>query len=60
MGWPADHLGWTLRQQTNHLANGLSLNPADWAPVAGSSTTNKVVLTIDGTKPTEFYRLTYP
>jgi hypothetical protein len=46
--------------QTNNLNTGVSGNPADWAMVPGSDTTNQVWLPIITTKPTEFYRLQHP
>ena len=60
LSWPADHIGWRLLAQTNHLANGISANTNDWGTVSGSAGTNQVNITIDPTKPTEFYRLIYP
>ena len=58
--WPSDHIGWRLLAQTNHLANGISLNTNDWGTVANSTGTNQLTLPIDPAKPTEFYRLIYP
>jgi hypothetical protein len=60
IAWPADHKGWRLLVQTNHLAQGISINPLDWGTVAGSSATNQVNLPVDPAKATEFYRLVYP
>jgi autotransporter-associated beta strand protein len=60
LSWPADHIGWTLLMQTNNLARGISSNTNDWGAVSGSAGTNRVNLTIDPTKPAEFYRLVYP
>jgi len=60
LSWPADHTGWRLLVQTNHLAGGVSLNTNDWSTVAGSAGTNKVSILIDTHKPTEFYRMVYP
>ena len=60
LSWPADHLGWRLLVQTNHLALGISTNHLDWDTVAGSASTTSVAITISPAKPTEFYRLTYP
>ena len=60
MSWPADHTGWRLLQQTNHLAQGLSLNTNDWAEVSGSEFTNKEVLTVSPTNRMEFFRMAYP
>ena len=60
LSWPADHIGWRLLVQTNHLATGISVNLSDWATVANSAATNALTLPVDATKPTEFYRLVYP
>ena len=58
--WPADHIGWRLIAQTNHLANGISGNTNDWGTVSNSAGTNQLTLPIDPAKPMEFYRLIYP
>ena len=58
--WPADYVGWRLLAQTNHLAQGLSVITNDWGTVNGSAGTNQVDLSIDPTKPAEFYRLVFP
>lgn len=60
LSWPADHTGWRLLVQTNHLAAGLSSNTNDWATVPGSAGINQTNITMDPTKPAEFYRLVYP
>ena len=60
LSWPADHTGWRLLVQTNHLLTGISSNTNDWGTVAGSAATNQMTIPIDVTKPTEFYRLAYP
>ncbi|MEY4918130.1 MAG: hypothetical protein RL616_2043, partial [Verrucomicrobiota bacterium] len=60
LSWPADRIGWRLLQQTNNLANGVSRNTNDWATVANSSATNKVVIGIDRAKKAGFYRMVYP
>jgi hypothetical protein len=60
LSWPADHTGWRLLVQTNHLATGISLNTNDWTTVAGSAGINQTNITVDPAKKTEFYRLTYP
>ena len=60
LSWPADHTGWRLQIQTNHLANGVSGNTNDWGTVSGSTGTNQIIAPIDPTKPAEFYRLVYP
>jgi len=54
LAWPADHLGWTLQQQTNSLTTGLGTN---WVDVAGSTSIISTNITTDATKPTVFYRL---
>ena len=51
--WPADHIGWRLLSQTNLL------NPNDWGVVPGSTTTNRVDITIDSAQRAGFYRLAY-
>jgi autotransporter-associated beta strand protein len=49
---------WSLQMQTNSLATGLSTNWTTLIPAnSGINSTNIVV---DPTKPTVFYRLTYP
>ncbi len=55
LSWPAGE-GWRLEQQTNALSTGISTNWVDVTP-GSTSTTN---ITVDNTKPTVFYRLTYP
>ena len=52
--WPASHTGWTLQVQTNALATGLGTN---WADVAGSSATNRVVAPLNPAADAMFYRL---
>jgi cephalosporin-C deacetylase len=56
LSWPTDHTGWTLQVQTNPISIGLSTN---WYPVAGSTTTNRIVLPMGLTNGCEFYRLFY-
>jgi autotransporter-associated beta strand protein len=60
LSWPADHTGWTLLSQTNHLNMGLSANTNDWMRLPGSSATNSVVIPILPTQPGGYYRLVYP
>jgi hypothetical protein len=60
LAWPADHTGWRLLAQTNHLARGISASPGDWGTVTGSANTNRVIIPIDQTKPAEFYKMVYP
>jgi hypothetical protein len=57
LSWPADHTGWRLQAQTNSLSIGINTN---WADVNGSSSTNKVVVPINMTNGSVFYRLIYP
>jgi autotransporter-associated beta strand protein len=52
VSWPSDHLGWRLQVQTNSFVSGI------WTDVAGSTTTNQVVLTPNA--HTGVYRLVYP
>jgi hypothetical protein len=58
--WPLDHTGWRLLAQTNNLASGISRNTNDWGTVSGSASTNMIIVPIDRTKKTGFYRLIYP
>jgi hypothetical protein len=60
LAWPADHTGWRLEVQTNHLSGGFSANPGDWGTVTGSTAVNQTNLTINPALPSEFYRLVYP
>jgi hypothetical protein len=57
LSWPTDHTGWRLEAQTNSLAAGLGTN---WATVANSSGTNKMVIPIITTNGSVFFRLIYP
>ena len=60
LSWPADHTGWRLLVQTNHLALGVSAITNDWMTVPGSTSINQTNIPIDAIKPAEFYRLVYP
>ena len=60
LSWPADHTGWNLLVQTNNLVTGISSNTNDWTVVPGSAAINTTNITMDATKPTEFYRLAHP
>jgi len=60
LSWPADHTGWRLLVQTNHLQQGLSSNTNDWMTVPGSTTVNSASFPINPALPTEFYKLIYP
>jgi autotransporter-associated beta strand protein len=55
LSWPADHTGWTLQTNSVGIASTTS-----WFPLAGSSATNHVVITVDRTKGSVYYRLVYP
>jgi autotransporter-associated beta strand protein len=57
LSWPADHIGWTLQVQTNDVNTGLSNN---WQDVAGSTTTNQIVVPMVPANGTVFYRIFYP
>jgi hypothetical protein len=56
LSWPADHIGWTLQAQTNSLYAGLSTN---WNNVSSSAATNQMVMPINFTNGSVFYRLIY-
>ncbi|HZI33260.1 MAG TPA: hypothetical protein VFF11_13045, partial [Candidatus Binatia bacterium] len=56
LSWPAGYTGWRLQVQTNSLNAGLGTN---WMDVPGSSLTNNVVLPVDATMGSVFYRLIY-
>ena len=60
LSWPADHIGWSVLAQTNHLTAGVSLNPADWGRVPGSQNTNQLQITIDPAHPAGYYQMVYP
>ncbi len=60
LSWPPDHTGWRLLMQTNNLAAGISSNTNDWMTVPGSAGVNQTNMTIDVTRPTEFFRMVYP
>jgi hypothetical protein len=57
INWPADHMGWILEAQTNSLAVGIRTN---WAAVPGSGNTNLVMIPIDRTNGSVFFRLAHP
>jgi len=57
LAWPADHLGWILQSQTNHLTVGLSNN---WVDVAGSASSSSASLPVNPANPAVFYRLRHP
>jgi hypothetical protein len=55
----ADHLGWRLETQTNNLGKGVSSSPNDWMDVAGSTTTNLVIVPINNAMSAGFCRMGY-
>ncbi len=55
--WPGDHLGWRLVMQTNAPGVGLTTN---WVTVAGSTSTNLVVVPLDPDIGSVFFRLIHP
>ncbi|HUA65703.1 MAG TPA: hypothetical protein VME24_07640 [Alphaproteobacteria bacterium] len=57
LSWPADHTGWELEMQTNSLSVGINTN---WVPDPASTTVDSVVIPINLTNGTVFYRLVYP
>jgi subtilisin family serine protease len=57
LSWPASHTGWELQTQTNSLAAGLGTN---WVTVAGSATTNRVLVPLAPGTPAVFFRLRWP
>ena len=57
LSWDPAYIGWTLQSQTNSSSVGLASN---WATVAGSSTTNKVIVPTDLSKGAVFFRLISP
>jgi autotransporter-associated beta strand protein len=57
LSWPADHIGWQLQMQTDDLSAGLGTN---WVNVPGSSTNNRVSVTINPANGAVFYRMVYP
>ncbi len=56
LSWPTDHTGWQLQAQTNTLSVGIGAN---WVNVGGSSGTNRVIVPINLTNGSVFYRLVY-
>jgi fibronectin-binding autotransporter adhesin len=54
LSWPADHTGWTLQ------TNAVSLLSSNWFPYPNSSTTNRVLIPINPSQGSVFFRLRYP
>ena len=57
LNWPVDHTGWRLQAQTNSTNLGLGTN---WATVPNSTSTNNLLIPINGTNGSVFFRLVYP
>jgi hypothetical protein len=57
LGWPSDHISWSLQVQTNGFGLGLGTN---WVTVPASSTTNQMSFPIDAASGSIFFRLVYP
>jgi autotransporter-associated beta strand protein len=57
LSWPVDHIGWRLQAQTNSTSVGLT---ATWFDVAGSTTTNQVIMPVAPANGCVFYRMIYP
>jgi hypothetical protein len=55
--WPPAYSDWSLQSQTNTLNTGLDAN---WVTVAGSSGTNRVLIPINPTNGSVFFRLASP
>jgi hypothetical protein len=56
LSWPKDHQGWQLQAQTNSVQVGLSTN---WFNVAGTTGTNQIVVPLNLTNGSVFFRLMY-
>ena len=56
LSWPVDHKGWQLQAQTNGVKVGLSNN---WVNVSNSTLTNEIVIPVNLTNGSVFYRLLY-
>jgi hypothetical protein len=57
LSWPLNHFGWQLQAQTNKVSVGISTN---WVNVSGTTATNQVIIPINLTNGSVFYRLIYP
>lgn len=55
--WPSNYIGCRLQVQTNSLDAGLGTN---WVDVPGADLTNSLVLPLETTEGSVFYRLIYP
>jgi hypothetical protein len=56
LSWPNNYTGWQLQAETNGLSVGLT---NDWVNVSGSTTTNTVVVPLNLTNGSVFFRLIY-
>ena len=54
LSWPTDHTGWQLQAQTN------SVSGTNWVGVNDSTTTNQIIVPINPTNGSVFFRLAYP
>ncbi len=57
LSWPANHIGWRLQAQTNTAPAGIGTN---WVTVPNSSSTNQVVIPVNPTNGSVFFRMIYP
>jgi autotransporter-associated beta strand protein len=55
LSWPTNYTGWSLQSNSVSL-----LSTGSWYTVAGSTSTNRVVLTIDPGKTNVFFRMSLP
>ena len=55
--WPTNYLGWSLQVQTNAMNVGLTTN---WMTVGNSTSTNRMVISINSASGSVFYRLANP
>jgi hypothetical protein len=55
--WPADHMGWWLQMQTNAPGEGIGTN---WTTVSASDQTNMLILPVDASDGSVFFRLIHP
>jgi hypothetical protein len=57
LSWPADHTGWTLQSQTNAPGGGLGTAVTNWWDIVGSAATNQIVVPINPTNGSVFFRM---
>jgi hypothetical protein len=57
LSWPVDHLGWLLQTQTNSMNQGLGTN---WTTVLASDATNQMVIAVNASNRSVFFRLAHP